>query len=345
MKIKAPLVNKNEVKFLCDAGADELFCGIEPYGWRRRYKNFCINQRSASANFTKLVDLEKAISIAHKHKTKVHVAMNAFFYLEEQYEIAGQIIKDVLATGADGIIFADPALLLNTDISLLEGKDVVIGTDAVIFNSSAVKFYKRLGATRVVLSRAMTIAEIKEVIELDRSMEYEIFIIHDLCFFEDGICAYCKEETGELKKEGKGRGKVYFFSASRISKRGYGGGCRSHFRRQRISLRNNRQVGSSKPFTYWMKKHLEGCGACAICDLKMIGAGSLKVLDRNLPVKEKVKATLFIRESLDLLRDNNISKVDYIEKCKVLFKKTFKVKCNQYDCYYPSVFLDEALIN
>ncbi len=349
MKIKAPLTNKKEVKLLCEAGSDELFCGIEPYGWRRRYKeDFCINQRSRGANFTKLTDLEKAISIAHRYRTKVHITMNAFFYLEEQYEKARQIIKDVLEAGADGIIFADPILIsiLNADRrkananfreckDLLKGKDVIIGADAVIFNSSAVKFYKRLGATRVVLPRAMTIAEIKEVIKTDKSMEYEIFIIHDLCFFEDGFCTYCKEETGGVTKEGKGRKKVYFFSASRIPRRGCGGGCRSHFRRQRVSLTNNRQRGSSKPFTFWMKKHLEGCGACAIYDLKMMGVESLKVLDRNLPSEEKVKATLFIRESLDLLRDNNISKVDYIEKCKVLFKKTFKVKCNQYDCYYP----------
>ena len=339
MKIKSPLVNKKEVKLLCEAGANELFCGIEPYGWRRRYKDFCINQRSTGANFTKLADLEKAISIAHKYRTKVHIAMNAFFYLEEQYEKAKEIIKDVLDTGADGIIFADPALLLNIDNGLLKAKDVVMGTDAVIFNSSAIKFYKRLGATRVVLPRAMTIAEMKEVIKTDKSMEYEIFIIHDLCFFEDGFCAYCKEETGGVKKEGKGRKNVHFFSASRIPGRGYSGGCRSHFRRQRVSLTSSRQTGSSKPFTFWMKKHLEGCGACAIYDLKMMGVESLKVLDRNLPVEEKVKATLFIRESLGLLKDNNIPKVDYIEKCKVLFKKTFKVKCNRYDCYYPSVFL------
>ena len=243
MKIKSPLVNKNEVKLLCEAGADELFCGIEPYGWRRSYKDFCINQRSTGANFTKLADLEKAISIAHKYKTKVHITMNAFFYLEEQYERAKQIIEDVLDTGADGIIFADPALLLNIDNGLLKAKDVVMGTDAVIFNSSAVKFYKRLGSTRVVLPRAMTINEIKEIIRDDKCMEYEAFIIHDLCFFVDGFCTYCKEGSGEIKREGKERKKISFFSASRIYQRGFSGGCRARFRGQKIFFRNNRQTG------------------------------------------------------------------------------------------------------
>jgi len=338
MKIKSPLVNKKEVKPLCEAGADELFCGIEPYDWRRKYKDFCINQRSSGANFTKLTELEKAISIAHRYKVKVHVAINAFFYLQEQYQMLREIIRDILNVGADGIIFAEPTLLLDIGKDLLKPKDVVIGCDAVILNSAAVGFYKRLGATRVVLPRAMTIQEIEELVKSGHSMEYEAFIIHDLCFFEDGFCTYCKEATGGIKKEGRGRKNVYLFSASRIPRRGFGGGCRTRFRLQRISVGNNKQIGRIRPFTFWMKKHIEGCGACATYDLKRIGVKSLKVLDRGLPSKEKVKATGFIKKSLDLLADNNISKADYIDKCKNLFKKTFKVKCNQYDCYYPSVF-------
>lgn len=340
MKIKSPLTSKKEVRPLCEAGADELFCGIEPYGWKRKYKDFSVNQRSTRANFTRLKDLEKAISIAHRYKTKVHIAVNAFFYLEEQYKIAEQIVKDVLEMGADGIIFADPTLILSIDKDLLKDKDVVIGTDAVIFNSAAIKFYKRLGATRIVFPRAITIPEIKEVLASDGSMEYEVFIIHDLCFFVDGLCTYCKEQTGSVEKKGKGRRNIYFFSSCRLPIRGFDGGCRTLFRQQRISVSKNKQIRTTKPFTFWMKKHIQGCGACAIYELKEIGITSLKVLDRNLPAEEKVKATLFIRKSLDLLGDNNISKADYIDKCMDLFKVIFKVRCNRYDCYYPSVFLN-----
>jgi collagenase-like PrtC family protease len=340
MQIKSPLVNKKEVRPLCEAGAAELFCGIEPYDWRRKYKNFSINQRSIGANFTKLADLEKAIQIAHRYRVKVHVAVNAFFYLEEQYRMLREIIRDLLNIGVDGIIFAEPTLLLNIDKNLLKSKDVVIGCDTVILNSATVSFYKKLGATRVVLPRAMTIQEMEEVIKIGHSIEHEVFIIHDLCFFDDGLCTYCKEATGGLKKEGRGRNKIYLFSASRIPGRGYGGGCRTRFRRQRRSISNNKRIGKINPFTFWMKKHIEGCGACAIYDLKRIGVASLKVLDRNLPSEEKVKATRFIRECLGgLLKDNGISKSEYIENCKRLFKKTFKVCCGQFDCYYPSVFL------
>ncbi len=333
MKIKSPLTNKKEVAPLCGAGADEFFCGIEPYNWRRKYKDLSINQRSTGANFTKLVDLEKAIQVAHQYKTKVHIAVNAFFYLAEQYKAAQTIIKDLLDIGADGIIFADPGLLRPCGA----GKDVIAGCDAAIFNSASVKFYKNLGATRIVFPRSMTIDEIKDVVEADNSLEYEVFIIHDLCFFEDGFCAYCKEQAGSIKKEGRARRNAYFFTASRLPSRGYGGGCRSSFKRQKISVTNNKQIGKIKPSTFWMKKHIEGCGACAIYEFKKIGITNLKVLDRNLPTEEKIKATAFIRKSLGFLEDGNISKTDYMGKCKELFKNTFKIKCNQYDCYYPEV--------
>lgn len=340
MKIKSPLTDKKEVKALCEAGADELFCGIEPHNWRKEYKDFSINQRSTGANFTKLTDLEKAIQIAHNYKVKVHVAVNAFFYLERQYKVLKEIVKDILNIGTDGLIFAEPALILDTERSLLKAKDMVVGCDAVILNSAAVDFYQKLGATRVVLPRAMTIHEIEELVKrTNHYMEYEVFIINDLCFFVDGFCTYCKEATGGIKKQGRRTGRVYFFTASRTPRRGFGGGCRTHFRKQKISLSNNQKIGRTMPFEFWMKKHIEGCGACAMYDLKRIGVTNLKVLDRNLITEEKIKATRFIRKCLDLLNNEQISKNDYIQNCKNYFKEIFKVRCFKFDCYYPSVFL------
>ncbi len=335
MKIKSPCVNKNEVEPLCRAGADELFCGMEPYSWSRQFKDLCMNQRSANASFSKLADLEEAINIAHKYKAKVHVAINAFFYLKEQYQIVQKIIKDVLGAGADGVILVDPWLLSNMDKRTLRDKDVVMGCDAVIFNSASVEFYKNLGATRIVLPRSMTIKEISEVVKLNSAIEYEVFIINDLCYFEDGLCTYCKEQSDTVTQEGKGIKKYNFFSCVRTSNRGSRGGCRTEFSRERLSLMQNRKLKVNRRFSFWDKKHIEGCGACALYDFKIIGITSLKVLDRNLPAEEKIKATAFIKKSQEFLDNDDISRLDYEEKCRVLFKQVFKTRCNQYDCYYP----------
>ena len=68
---------------------------------------------------------------------------------------------------------------------------------------------------------------------------------------------------------------------------------------------------------------------------KKMGITSLKVLDRNLPAEEKIRATIFIKEALDMLNCDNYGKEEFINECQKLFRRTFKVKCSRYDCYYP----------
>lgn len=340
MNIKAPLTNINEVKPLCDAGADEFFCGIEPEGWRKEYENFSINQRTGNANFSKLNDLEKAVRAAHQCKARVHVTVNAFFYLEKQYEAVKRIIKDVINAGADGVIFADPALLHFADKKVLAKKDVIAGCDTTVFNHQSAALYKDLGATRIVFPRAMTIQEMEETARQDCSLEYEVFIMHDLCFFVDGFCAYCKEASGTIKNESEKEEKVSFFTAARVPRRGYGGGCKTGFKQQRVYFQGKKKTETDKAFTFWGSDGVQGCGACAIYNLKKTGITHLKVLDRNLPSDEKVKATRFIKRSLDILKDDRISRSEYMARCRDLFHETFKFKCvPQNHCYYPSVFM------
>ena len=345
MKIKSPILNVEEAQVLSQVGADEFFCGVEPYYWRKEYKELCVNQRASSANFTKLKDLKKAISIAHKNKVKVHVAVNAFFFLKQQYQLGERIIRDVLDIGADGIIFADAVLLAKLYRRLLKGKDVVIGCDATVFNSAAANFFKNLGATRIVFPRAMTIPEMREVASLEGCLEYEVFIIHDLCFFVDGFCTYCKQQLARAEKTQKktiSKQNICFLTSSypKFPRRRFLYGCRDSFKQYKVSLEGDRRIASLKPFSFWNKKHIDGCGACAIYDFKEMGIASLKILDRGKPLKEKARATLFIKKCLDFLNLENPSRSDYIDKCQDLFTKTFKLKCNRYDCYYPSVFLD-----
>jgi U32 family peptidase len=339
MKIKAPLSNKGEVKNLCMAGADEFFCGIEPASWKKKYQCLPINQRRGSANFTNTKDLAEAVDSAHKFNAKVHVTINAFFPMEKQYAAVTGLIKDILDMKADGFVFADLGLLLKIDKKLLKDKDMVIGTDAVMFNSEAVNFYKSFGATRIVLDRAMTLSEMKETMDKDRSIEYEAFIINDLCYFVDGLCTFCKAADGQGRKI-KAAGGVDFFSTPYVPGRSYSGGCGMLFKRDKVSAAGHRVLkGQRSPgFSFWGKKHIQGCGACAIYDLKRIGVTSLKILDRALPEEEKVKSTRFIKESLGFLDKRGLTREGFFYACRKLFKRTFKTACSRHDCYYPGIF-------
>ncbi|MDP8259463.1 MAG: U32 family peptidase [Candidatus Gygaella obscura] len=337
IKIKSPLTRKEEVEILVESGANEFFCGVQPSVWRKSFKSLAINQRGQSGNFQSFKELELAIKDAHKLKSKVHVAMNGFFYLEGQYKLANEIIRVILDLGADGIIFADP-VLISLSRKLLKDKDVIVGTDATVFNHYSCSFFKGFGATRVVIPRATTIKEIEQIISYDKNIEYEVFIINDLCFFVDGFCAFCKETANDnhlLNLKNKSN-KVMFFSSQKLPNKERGG-CRSLMNKVRVT---KNKIEQKSKYSFWNKKRIYGCGACALFDFNNIGVTHVKILDRNLPMEEKVISTRFIKESLSFLKNNGLSKEEYIERCKELFKRMFKFRCKPYDyCYYPSALI------
>jgi len=335
MKIKAPLLSYKEVDALYRAGADELFCGFEPASWQKEFGGLEISQRSSFANFQTISSLRKAITLAHRRQAKVHVALNAFFYSQRQYKKVMEIIDQVVSAGADGIILADPASFKAVKDRLPPEVKIIAGTDALIFNSSAALFFRQIGARRIVLPRSMMLSEIEELSSADDQLEYEAFIIHDLCFFEDGLCTFCKDQGGSVQhKGGIKRRKIKFLLVERSLERGTSQGCRSSFLRERFFYSGPQSVKRQKKFHFWTKKHIEGCGACALFSFRKFGISSVKILDRNMPLKDRVKATSFISKCNSFLK-KDIEKKEYLCKCKELFKKNFRAACNRYDCYYP----------
>lgn len=335
MRIKAPLVSHKEVDALCRAGADELFCGFEPADWRAEFGGLEINQRSSPANFHSLSSLKKAVTLAHRCQVKVHVALNAFFYSDRQYKAVLKLVEEIISAGADGIILADPTSITLVKERVPFSTKIIAGTDALIFNSSAARFYAGLGAQRIVLPRSMTLREIEELLGADSWIEYEAFIIHDLCFFEDGLCTFCKEQTGSMQhKAVMKKKKINFLLVDRSLQRGAGqGGCRTSFVKERVFYSARPTMRQGK-FSFWGKKHIQGCGACALFNFQRAGVASVKILDRNMPLEKRVKATKFIRRCTGFL-EKDIEIKEYLRRCKELFKKNFSAACNRRDCYYP----------
>jgi len=334
MHIKSPLVAYKEVVPLCQAGATELFCGFEPLQWRALFPGLCLSQRSGRAGFQKLADLEKAVIIAHRHSCKVHVAFNAFFYHDTQYRQVARFVRQVFSIGADGVILADPTAVSLVRREVPVGKDLIAGTDALVFNSAAAAFYQQLGATRAVLPRSMRMEEIHALTQAAPTIEFEAFIIHDLCFFEDGLCAFCKEQWGEGRVEkGLPDKKINFLVSGVPLQRGFMTGCRSKYKRLRKRVSDGYLL-DRRTTTFWPKRHIEGCGACALWYFRKWSLASVKILDRNMPLLERVKTTGFIAQCCRML-EQGMNKETYMYRSKRLFRKTFRVACRRTDCYYP----------
>ncbi len=337
MKIVSPFSKKEEVTPLIEAGADELYCGIVPDKFSSKY-SYTLNRRLwHNASFNSFTELKKALQLAHRQGVRVFVTINGH-YTQQQYPLIFEIIIRLNDLNVDGFIIADLGVLFALREKKIK-KDIHIGTGGTAFNSRTVGFYRKLGASRVILPRHLTIDEIKELANNTNGIELETFILYEPCRYIDGFCTFhapdASKETGrEIMDQDEHVSFIYnYFPFS-------GAGCTlADLPKVVIDDTSGKKIRVNKKAFPPLGFDDLICGACAIYDFNKIGIGYLKIVGRSRPTDSKINGTKFIREVLNLLRENGISKKRFIEETQQLYCKTHQLKrCTGFNCYYPSVF-------
>ena len=344
MKILSPFSKKEEVLPLIESGADELYCGIIPKEWKDRYCIFdTLNRReSYRANFSSFAELYAAVKSAHKRGVPVFVTMNGL-YTQEQYPLVKKIAEKLSEIKVDGLIIADIGLLLMLQRLKLFG-EIHMGTGGTTFNSRTVSFYKRLGVSRLILDRHLTVDEIRDISKKSSSaIELEVFILNTLCSNVDGFCTYYHGLSfidSEVVSEDKIKSSKFKFL--KTYDLNYGGhGCTLKFSPCVFDkLGNKISIKEVKGRKNLKGKGLKDCGACAIYDFDKIKIKSLKIVERGASTENKVRDTGFIKKALHILdKEKNISRRGFIKMTQKLYCDVYKYdECSGWVCYYPSVF-------
>ncbi|MCK4809510.1 MAG: U32 family peptidase [Candidatus Omnitrophica bacterium] len=346
MKILSPFSKKEEVMPLIEAGADELYCGIIPEEWENRYSAFdTLNRREGyAANFSKFSDLQYAIQLAHRENVRVFVTMNGL-YVQQQYPLIRKIIKKLKDVKADGLIIADIGLLLMLQRMKIF-KEIHIGAGGTTFNSKTAIFYKKFGASRIILPRHLTINEIEDISRrISGKVHLEVFILNTLCPNVDGFCTFYhgmsfdkKAIAPEIDLKNKKIKFTKFYAGSH-------GGCACVLRYSKRIFDNRgkritRQTPSGTKKIKHDRENRKECGACAIFDFNKMNIRGLKIVERGAKIESKIRDTKFIRAVLDILKkEDNSTKEKFIKKTQKLYCDTYKYdKCSGFSCYYPSVF-------
>ena len=164
-----------------NAGADAVYFGLKEFSMRASAKNFTIK------------DLEKINKICGK-KVKKYVTINVIIYGEELKKLE-KIIKKI-KNKVDAVICWDLSV-----INLCKKYKIPfhISTQASISNSEAAKFYKKLGAERIVLARELNLKQIKEISKI---MPVECFIHGAMCVAISGRCFMSQELSGRSANRG-----------------------------------------------------------------------------------------------------------------------------------------------
>jgi putative protease len=158
-----------------DFGADAVYAGQPRYSLRVR-----------NNDFSTLATLQQGIEGAHARGKQFFVASNIFAH-NAKLKTYLRDMEPVIAMKPDALIMADPGLIMMVRDKWPE-VPVHLSVQANAVNWADVKFWHRMGLTRVILSRELSLDEIEEIRQQCPEMELEVFVHGALCIAYSGRC-------------------------------------------------------------------------------------------------------------------------------------------------------------
>ena len=171
-----------------DAGADAVYCGLHNFSARRFAQNFSFDE------------LRQLMRVAQARGKKVYVTVNT---LVEEAEV--ESICEQLAVLED--IHPDALIVQDLGIARLcrlyfPGLTLHASTQLVAHNLEGVTALGKLGFTRVVLARELSLDEIAFIAQRCGKIELECFIHGALCYSVSGLCLFSAMEKGRSGNRG-----------------------------------------------------------------------------------------------------------------------------------------------
>ena len=189
IELLAPAGNFAKLKTALYFGADAAYIGG---------KDFSL--RSFADNFSR-EELVEGIKYAHARGKKVYVTANIFaknadLVLMEDY------FKFLEEAGVDAAIISDSGVFYAAK-KAAPALPVHISTQANLTNKYAVKFWHEQGASRAILARELSLAEISEINQFVPEMELEAFVHGAMCISYSGRCLLSNYLAGRESNRGE----------------------------------------------------------------------------------------------------------------------------------------------
>ena len=186
-ELLAPAGNMEKLKMALLYGADAVYLGGKAFGLRAFGGNFANEE------------LQEAVAFAHGMGKKIYVTVNIFPHNSDIAKMPAYLafLNDIRV---DAILVADLGVFTLAR-KYAPNVDLHISTQANNTNWAAVNAWAELGASRVVLAREMSLAEIREIRE-KCSVELEMFVHGAMCISYSGRCLMSNYLTGRDANRG-----------------------------------------------------------------------------------------------------------------------------------------------
>ncbi len=170
-ELLSPVGNMESLFQAIHNGADAVYLGMKSFG-----------ARHFAANFTE-EEIKEAVRLCHLYQVRIYVTMNTLIKNREVDTFLEQVLF-LHKIGVDALIMQDIGM-----IYLVRKKypNIEIHASTQANNSSiqTIKMFHKLGVKRVVLSRELSLEDIKKI---DIPIELEVFIHGALCISYSGCC-------------------------------------------------------------------------------------------------------------------------------------------------------------
>ena len=190
VELLAPAGTWSAFEAAINAGADAVYLGGKHFNMRVHKNDFNFDDEQ----------LKKAVAYAHENDVKLYVTLNNLISEEELPDLKNYL-KYLEMIQPDAILVQDFSV-----IKLMNELEIKIPIHASIMmnihNADAIETLKKYGITRVVISRELSLNEIKFLKQIT-DIETEYFIHGDMCISESGQCIHSGVLFGQSGNRGR----------------------------------------------------------------------------------------------------------------------------------------------
>lgn len=189
IELLAPAGDMEKLKTAIHFGADAVYVAGKNYGLR-----------AMSANFTN-EELEQAVKMVHKLGKKIYVTLN-IYAKEADFNGLAEYVRYLESIDVDAVLVSDLGIfeIVKQTAPKLQ---IHISTQANTTNKYSAAMYQKLGASRVVLARELTIDDIKAIHKHNPKLELEAFVHGAMCISYSGRCLLSNYLTGRDSNHGE----------------------------------------------------------------------------------------------------------------------------------------------
>ncbi|OWK41841.1 U32 family peptidase [Fimbriiglobus ruber] len=187
-ELLAPAGDWDALRAAAANGADAVYFGLSHF-----------NARARATNFT-LDELPEVMNFLHARNVRGFVTLNTLIFSDELGDVA-EFVAAIATAGVDAVIVQDLGLV-QLICRLAPTLPVHASTQMTLTEPRGIAFVRRLGVSRVVLARELSLADVRQVTE-KTDVPVEVFVHGALCVAYSGQCLTSEALGGRSANRGQ----------------------------------------------------------------------------------------------------------------------------------------------